>query len=88
MKHHPATITSNTTLARDIAKNVIGKSCKYADGRKNGIRYKWLFNYGEVGPLSILKNDVEIALRSANVKNFKVDIHTAGIDGLSVTVRN
>lgn len=88
MKHHPTTITENAIHARNIVKGVIGKGCNYADGRKNGIRYKWMdCNIATTG---ILKHAVEDALYNAGIKNYTVTLHPNKYrfraDSISVTI--
>jgi hypothetical protein len=88
MKRHPTTITDNAINARNIARRVLNKGCSYADGRKNGVRYKWLF--WRCNPASgMLKSAVEDALYSANIKNWSVTLHTnkyGHSDAISVTI--
>ena len=88
MKHHPATVTDNARNARNIVKGVLGFGCNYADGRKNGVRYKWLLDY-QSPPIGMLKHTVEDALYHANIKNWKVETHINRYghpDGISVTI--
>lgn len=87
MKHHPTTITENAIHARNIVRGVLGSGCNYADGRKNGVRYKWLF-YTMYDPYTT-KSKVEDALYNANIKNWSVTLHVNKYnrnDAISVTI--
>lgn len=88
MKHHPATVTPNAIHARNIVRKVLGSGCNYADGRKNGVRYKWIFYSMNVPGLT--KHNVEDALYNANIKNWSVMLHVNKYgrgDAISVTIR-
>jgi hypothetical protein len=88
MKHYPATVTPNAINARNIVRSVVGKGCNYADGRKNGVRYKWFFERNR--PASVLmKGAIEDALYNANIKNWSVSLHINKYgygDAISVTI--
>ena len=90
MKYHPAaTVTENAINARNIVRGVVGKGCNYADGRKNGVRYKWLFWRHQATGLGVLKHAVEDALYNANIKNWSVMLHVNKYgqgDAISVTI--
>lgn len=90
MKHrYTATVTDNSRHARNIVKSVLGCGCNYADGRKNGVRYKWLLDYNSP-PIGVLKHAVEDALYHANIKNWKVEAHIdvfGQATGISVTIK-
>ncbi len=84
--NHPTTITENAIRARNIAKGVIGSGCNYADGRKNGVRYKWIFR-NNASPN--LRYAVEKALSDADIQNFSVMLHVNKYgqgDAISVTI--
>jgi hypothetical protein len=86
MKHYPATVTPNAIRARNIAKGVVGFGCNYADGRKNGVRYKWIFWNN---PLPNVRYAVEKALCDADIQNFSVMLHVNKYgrgDAISVTI--
>jgi hypothetical protein len=88
MKYHPAaTVTENAINARNIVRGVLGSGCNYADGRKNGVRYKWLF-YTMYDPYTT-KRKVEDALYNANIKNWSLMLHINKhnqSDAISVTI--
>lgn len=76
IKHPSGTIDNNAINARNIARSIIGKGCDYADGRKGGVRYKWLFRRNSTIPICVLKNQIENAFNSAGIKNHHVVAHT------------
>ena len=88
IKHPCTTIDYNAVTARDIARGIIGKGCDYADGRKNGVRYKWLFRRYSTIPLGMLKNQIEDAFSASGIKNYRVVLHANkwNVDAISVTV--
>ena len=88
-KHPCTSIDSNAIAARNIVRSIIGKGCDYADGRKNGVRYKWIFWHSRRPNLNVLRTSVETALANCNIKNFVVSIHNHPTlcDATSVTLR-
>lgn len=89
IKHPSAVIDDNANIGRDIAKNIIGRSCNYADGRKNGVRYKWIVDNGTI-PIVSFKQKIEDAFRSYGVKNYNIAMHVDKFNipvAISVTFR-
>lgn len=73
---HPCTkIDGNAVAARNIARSIIGKGCDYADGRKNGVRYKWMFRRYNMTPIGVYRDQIENALSMADIKNYSVAVH-------------
>jgi hypothetical protein len=87
MHHYPTTITDNAIAARNIVTRIVGRGCNYADGRKNGIRYKWLINT----LTDDIINSVHAELIKNGIKNCNIMLHgprygTNGHAGISITV--
>ena len=87
IKHPVTLIDDNAINARIIVTSILGIGCKYSDGRKNGVRYKWLPKFYKDFPAFSIQR-IENCFKTAGIKNYKITKHpwTRNGAGMAISV--